>query len=151
MQNEFINVQNLDYVQSLTKAKLFKQNFSKTYMNKGIKITGGKYHSNRKKKLVERQGQERKTTIGEPKIKSMRVKGGHKKTILLTSNIVNVTSKNKSQKAEIINVVETPQNTFLARQNRLMKGSIIETSAGKAKITNRPSQEGHINALLVEE
>ena len=53
-------------------------------------------------------------------------------------------------KAEIINVEETPQNRFLARQNRLIKGAIIETSLGRARITNRPSQEGAINAVLLE-
>ena len=53
-------------------------------------------------------------------------------------------------KEEIKNVLETPQNTFFARQNRLMKGALIQTSLGKAKITNRPGQEGHINAILVE-
>jgi small subunit ribosomal protein S8e len=54
-------------------------------------------------------------------------------------------------KAKIINVVETPQNRFLSRQNRLMKGAVIETSLGKAKITNRPTQEGQVNAILITE
>ena len=54
------------------------------------------------------------------------------------------------QKAEIKNVKETPQNRFWARQNRLLKGAIIETSLGKARITNRPTQEGHINGILLE-
>ena len=58
--------------------------------------------------------------------------------------------KGKAQKAEIKNVVETPQNKFFARENRLLKGSIIDTTLGKARITNRPSQEGCINAVLVE-
>ena len=58
--------------------------------------------------------------------------------------------KKDSLEAEIINVEETPQNKFFARQNRLMKGSVIETSLGKARITNRPSQEGMINGILIE-
>jgi len=56
----------------------------------------------------------------------------------------------KVKKADIKNVEETPQNRFFARQNRLVKSALIETSLGKARITNRPSQEGHINAVLVE-
>jgi len=120
-------------------------------MNKGRKISGGKYHANRKKKFYEKRSQERVVNLKETKRKSLRVKGGNIKTAMLSSNEVNIVVNNKVKKATIKNVLETPQNTFLARQNRLMKGAIIMTSEGKAKITNRPSQEGHINAVLVKE
>jgi len=120
-------------------------------MNKGRKISGGKYHTNRKKKSYEKQGQENKTSLGEPKSKKIKVLGGTKKSILLKTDITNLTIKGKSQKVKIKNVLETPQNKFLARQNRLMKGVIIETTSGKARITNRPSKEGAINAVLIEE
>jgi small subunit ribosomal protein S8e len=120
-------------------------------MNKGRKITGGKYHANRKKKLYEKQGQERVVTLKETKRKSLRVNGGNKKTILLNSNEANLTVNGKTKKATIKNVLETPHNLFHARQNRLAKGTIIMTSEGKAKITNRPSQEGCVNAVLVKE
>ena len=121
-------------------------------MNLGRKISGGKYHKQRKKKLYEKSPQEKIVILGETKRKSLRVRGGNKKTILLKSNSINLlVSKNKTQKAEIKNVLETPQNRFLARQNLLSKGAIILTSHGKARITNRPSQEGHINAILLKE
>ncbi|MEM2426420.1 MAG: hypothetical protein QXE83_05420 [Archaeoglobaceae archaeon] len=32
----------------------------------------------------------------------------------------------------------------------MTKGAIIQTEIGKAKVTNRPSQEGIINAVLIE-
>ncbi|MEI6731647.1 MAG: 30S ribosomal protein S8e [archaeon] len=118
-------------------------------MNKGRKISGGKYHAHRKKKLYEKAGQERHVILGDEKRKSLRVRGGASKTILLKSNIANVMVKGKVQRAKIINVEETPQNRFLARQNRLVKGAILDTSVGKAKITNRPSQEGQVNAVLI--
>ena len=119
-------------------------------MNKGRKISSGKYHSNRKKKLFERRGQERLVLLGETKTKTLRVRGGSTKTLMLKSDTANISAKGKTQKVEIKNVLETPQNKFFARQNRLMKGAIIDTSLGKAKITNRPSQEGVINGVLVE-
>lgn len=121
-------------------------------MNLGRKITGGKYHKLRKKKFYERENQEREVLLKETKRKQLRVKGGNKKSILLSANVANVLdpSTKKTKKAEIKNVTETPQNVFLARQNRLMKGAIILTSLGKARITNRPSQEGHVNAILIE-
>jgi len=120
-------------------------------MNKGRKTTGGKYHAERKKKLYEAQGQQRSAILGEPKSKFLRTRGGAIKTILLSTNIANVFHNKKIANAKIINVIETPQNRFLARQNRLMKGAIIETSLGKAKITNRPTQEGQVNAVLIAE
>lgn len=119
-------------------------------MKQGRKISGGKYHKARKKKFYEKAGQERHAILGDRKIRSLRVKGGNKKTTILRENKVNVTDKNgKTKKVDIKNVLETPQNTFLARQNKLSKGAIIETSIGKAIITNRPTQEGHINARLI--
>ena len=119
-------------------------------MNKGRKISGGKYHSNKKKKLYERQGQERHVVLGDNKNKTLRTRGGNIKSLMLKGNTANITINGKTQKTDIKNVVETPQNRFLARQNRLLKGAIIDTPLGKAKITNRPSQEGCINAILID-
>ncbi len=119
-------------------------------MNKGRKITGGKYHRDRKKRLDEYKAQENKTSLGEIKRKILRVKGGNKRIILLKSNKANLTIGNKTEQVDIKNVLQTPQDVFLARQNRLIKGAIIETSKGKAKITNRPSREGVVNAILIE-
>lgn len=116
----------------------------------GRKVTGGKYHARRKKRFYERQNQENLVVLGETKRKNLRVKGGRNKTVLLKSNIANIFVNGKVKKAEIKNVEETPQNKFFARQNRLVKSAVIETSLGKARITNRPTQEGHINAVLIE-
>lgn len=120
-------------------------------MNTGRKISGGKYHKLRKKKKYESRNQERKVILGETKKKNLRVMGGHNKTILLKSDTANVFDGKKIKSAKIINVISTPQNSFFARENRLIKSAIIETSLGKAKITNRPSQEGQINAVLIKE
>ena len=120
-------------------------------MNKGRKISSGKYHKQRKTKLHERKGQPRNVVLRETKRKKMKGRGGNKKTVLLSTNEINIRVNGKIKKAQIKNVVETPQNIFLARQNRLTKGAIVETTVGKARITNRPSQEGMINAILIEE
>jgi len=122
-------------------------------MNQGRKISGGKYHAQRKKKLYEKDSQATKTNLRQTKRKTLRVMGGNKKTILLSENKINLLDPktNKTQRAEIKTVVETPQNTFLARQNRLLKGAIIQTDKGKARITNRPSREGMVNAVLISE
>ena len=78
--------------------------------------------------------------------------GGHEKIVLLSADVANVFDKKtkKSKKAKIKNVLETPSNRFLARQNVLVKNALIETDIGKARITNRPSQEGNVQAILEE-
>jgi len=118
-------------------------------MKTGRKISGGKYKKSRKKKLFEKAGQPRKTLLGKLKTKFLRTRGGAHKLISLSQETVNIMVKGKSKKAKIKNVVETPSNRFWARQNLLVKGAIIETDLGKARITNRPSQEGQVQAVLV--
>ncbi|HEA46197.1 MAG TPA: 30S ribosomal protein S8e [Candidatus Pacearchaeota archaeon] len=119
-------------------------------MNQGRKISGGKYKKQRKKKSYEAAGQKRNLKLGEEKRKTQRIQGGNKKIFLLKAKFVNVKANGKSQKTEIKNVLETPSNRFLARQNVLTKGTVVETAVGKVKITNRPSQEGTVNGILVE-
>ncbi len=120
-------------------------------MKKGRKKSGGKYTKNKKKKLYEIAGQKKIVKIGEEKRKTKRIRGGNKKIFLLKAKFVNIQSKDKkSKKTEIKNVLETPSNRFLARQNILTKGTIVETELGKVKITNRPTQEGVVNGVLVE-
>ena len=122
-------------------------------MNTGRKITGGKYHRLRKKKLHELDRQTRKVKLGKEKRKLLKGKGGSKKSVLLFTEIANVLNRKtgKTKKAKIKNVLETPSNKFLARQNIMTKGSIIETELGKARISNRPSQEGSVNAILISD
>ncbi len=120
-------------------------------MRKGRKISGGKYKKQRKKKLYEKEGQTRFVKLAPTKRKKIRMRGGKMKVVLLSTDEANVIDKkNKAKKVKIKNVLETPSNRFLARQNILLKGAIIETELGKAKITNRPSQEGSVQAVLVE-
>lgn len=120
-------------------------------MRTGKKTTGGKYKRFRKKKLYEIRNQQRFVLLGEEKKKKLRILGGKIKTILLKTNKANVIDPktHKAQITAIKNVVEVPSNKFLARKNVLVKGAIIETELGKAKITNRPSQEASVEAVLL--
>ncbi|MCK4997742.1 30S ribosomal protein S8e [Candidatus Pacearchaeota archaeon] len=116
----------------------------------GRKASGGRYKKVKKRKLTGRQGQARIVKIGDTKTKLLSGRGNTTKLVSFLNNIANVMIKGKAKESKITNVLETPSNTFLARQNILVKGAIIETELGKAKITNRPSQEGNIQAILVE-
>ncbi len=119
-------------------------------MKAGRKISGGRYKKSRKTKMYERPGQRIIVKLGKAKRKSKRVKGGKLKTFTLGADSINVFSKGKVKKTKIKNVLETPSNKFLARQNVITKGTIVDTEMGKVKVTNRPSQEGVLNGILVE-
>lgn len=119
-------------------------------MKTGRKKTGGKYRASRKKRQYEKPGQGRITKLGEEKRKSKTTRGGNRKVFLLKAKFINIYENGKSVKAEIKNVLETPSNRFFARQNILTKGTIVETSKGKARITNRPTQEGVVNGVLAK-
>ena len=118
----------------------------------GRKLTGGRYKKQRKKKHYERPGISRLVTLGKERKKKIRGMGGTQKIVLLSCDKANILDKktNKFKIAKILNVKETPSNRFMARKNIMMKGAVIETELGKAKITNRPGQEGQINAILIE-
>lgn len=119
-------------------------------MKLGRKITGGRYIKRRKKKLYEKAGQKRIVKLGEEKRKTIKTMGGNKKTFLLKGKMINVQINKEIKRTEIKNVLETPSNKFFARQNILTKSTIVETGLGKVKITNRPTQEGVINGVLVK-
>lgn len=119
-------------------------------MKKGRKISGGKYHKPRKKKKYEQKGLQRVVKLAERKVKKIRGIGGNKKTVSLAQNEINVIKNGKAKKAKILTVIETPSNRFWARQNILVKSAIVETDLGKVKITNRPSQEGCAQGILIE-
>lgn len=118
----------------------------------GRKMTGGKYHKFSKKKKYSLPGIENKVKLRETKRKIVRTLGGNNKIILLSADYANVldTKTKKTKKVKIKKVIETPSNKFLARQNVLVKGAVIDTELGRARITNRPSQEGSVNAELLD-
>ncbi|MBS3099873.1 30S ribosomal protein S8e [Candidatus Pacearchaeota archaeon] len=121
-------------------------------MKLGRKISGGKYKSQRKKKKYELSRQPRIVKLKERKAKLLKTRGGNSKTVLFSSNKINLIDKKtkKAKQVSITNVIETPSNRFLARQNILTKGAIVQTELGKAIITNRPGQEGCVQGVLIE-
>lgn len=119
-------------------------------MNQGKKVSGGRYIRYRKKKAREIAGQKRIVKLGAEKTRAKRTRGGNKKIFLLGAKFVTIQEKGKSKKLEIKNVVETPSDRFLARQNIITKGTILLTEKGKIRVTNRPTQEGTVNGVLIE-
>lgn len=115
------------------------------------KPSGGLLKPNRKKKRRDRGRDFIPAKIGERKIKKKRARGGNEKLILLSDIYANVAIGNETKKVKILNVLSNPANPYLARQNVITKGCIIETELGKARVTSRPGQHGIVNAVLIEE
>jgi len=90
---------------------------------------------------------------GEEKqeIKAFRVIGGKRKVAVQKISFANVAvEKGKVKKVRITNVLESPSNRHYARENIITKDTVIETEAGKARVTSRPGQSGTVNAVLLE-
>jgi len=87
----------------------------------------------------------------EKQVQKVKSIGGKTKSRLLLANKVNVYNpKTKAYKvAAIKTILESPANANFVRRNIMTKGTIIDTELGKARITSRPGQGTHINAVLV--
>ena len=115
------------------------------------KYTSGRIISARSKKRYELGGDEANTHLGGIIRKTERTMGGNEKTRLLRDSTAIVTDpKTKTAKNVKIDTVSgNPANIHYVRRNIITKGAIIKTELGTARVTNRPGQEGNINAVLI--
>ena len=115
------------------------------------KQSGSVYKHSRKKRQNELGRIPALTKIDNERKRNIRSMGSNRKIRLLSINIANIyDSKSKKYlKAKIKTTTENPANKHFVRRNILTKGSIIDTDAGKARITSRPGQDGLLNAVLI--
>jgi len=116
------------------------------------KSTGARYTSTRTKRRYQKGSLPANTRIGKIDARSSRTLGGGSRTRLLFVDKVNLfdSGSRKHSLETIKNVVESPANRNFVRRNILTKGTVVETSKGKARITGRPGQEGMVNAILIK-
>lgn len=115
------------------------------------KPSGGRYKVKSYKRKAQKGNLPAMTSVGKKKTRTIRTVGGNSKIRLLHIDKVNLMDS-KTKKASVVElktILENPANRHFVRRNIMNKGAIIETPKGKAKITNRPSQEGFVNAVLV--
>lgn len=117
------------------------------------KASGARYKSGGKSKRQHEAGNKPTLPrIGETKVKSIRTLGGNRKLRVAHAEFINLidpTTK-KCSKVKMKNVVDCPANKQYTRQNIITKGTIVDTEAGKAKITNRPAQDGCVSGVLIK-
>ncbi|MCK5062874.1 MAG: 30S ribosomal protein S8e [Candidatus Aenigmarchaeota archaeon] len=114
------------------------------------KPTSGLYKTHRKKKSYEVGREFTKTTIGEKKVRVVRGLGGNTKIVLRQDTKVNVIVKGKGKVETVSKVVENKANPQFIRSGIVTKGAVVETKAGKVRITSRPGQDGVFNGVVVE-
>ncbi|MCW1301271.1 MAG: 30S ribosomal protein S8e [Candidatus Nanoarchaeia archaeon] len=114
-------------------------------------LTGRKVPREGKKEKSEMGGEEIRCKIGERKLKFKRGRGGSLIPRLLSINVANVydPKTKKYEKLEILGVEENPASRHYVRMGIITRGTIIRTSKGLARVTNRPSREGFVNAVLI--
>jgi len=118
------------------------------------KITGGLKGKHRDKRKFELGSPPTETKVSsEQEIKKDRVMGGNYKIRVKYATFANVydPQSKTSKKVKILSVLETPANREYARRGIIVKGAIIQTELGKAKVTSRPGQDGTVNAVLIKE
>lgn len=116
------------------------------------KLTGGLYRKLADKRKSELGGVPALTKVSKKsKINKIKATGGNYKMRAFELNVANVydPATKKFTKAEIKRVLENTASRHFSRMGIITKGAVIETSVGKAKVTNRPGQEGMINAVLI--
>ena len=117
----------------------------------GRKLTGGRLILARGKRKFEIGREQSDTTIGEVRIKKVQVRGGREKVRMLRGNMVAVADPvtGMSKMVKIETAKENRANLHYMRRIILTKGAVIKTEIGDARITNRPGQDGIINAVLL--
>ena len=118
----------------------------------GRKASGARYWPFRKKRIYEIGSDPINTRIGDKESKKKKkLRGGNKITQLLTATHANLQmAVNKYKKSKLLTVKENSANRHFVRMNVLTKGAVIETEDGLAKVTNRPSRTGIVNAILLK-
>lgn len=115
------------------------------------KPSGARYTNRPTKRLHALGRLPTHTRLQAARRSTLRVKGGNAKVRLSAADTANV--YDPKAKAYVVvkikTVVETPANRHFARRNIMVRGTIIETDKGKARITSRPGQDGVINAVLL--
>lgn len=116
------------------------------------KKSGGKTRPKRKKKKRELGGEFSETTPGETSTRRRNTEGKTQKISMKTAGSVSVATEDGDvEEADIESILENPANPDFVRRNLITKGTIIQTSKGKARVTSRPGQDGTVNAELVDE
>lgn len=116
------------------------------------KHTGGQRRRYRRRRAFEIDGYAFETAVGETVRAPMKSRGGTLKFGLRSVNEANVydPSAGRTVKSSILRVTANRANREYERRGVITRGATIETEAGPARVTSRPSDDGVVNAVLLK-
>jgi len=114
------------------------------------KKSGGKTRSYRKSRKQDIGSEFSEPELGEEKVVSKDTRGGNQKSVVRKAETANLAVDGEVKEVEIESVEDNPANPNFVRRSLLTKGTVVQTSEGKARITSRPGQDGVINANSIE-
>ncbi len=111
--------------------------------------TGGRARPHRGRRAFEKDGYAIEPLVGSAAKRPIRRRGGHVSSGVIFADFANVSdSSGKATKSKIIRVKRSPANRDYERRGVITRGAILETEAGEAVVTSRPTADGVVNAVL---
>jgi len=115
------------------------------------KATGGRSRPSRGRRAHERDGYPIEPLVGETATRPSRLRGGSISSGIVFTNVANVADgKGKATKSKILRVKKSPANRDYERRGVITLGAVLETEAGEAVVTSRPTDDGVVNAVLTK-
>ena len=111
--------------------------------------TGGRSKPARGRRAFEKDGYAIEPLVGVMAKREIHRRGGHVTSGVITADFANVSDgSGKARKSKIIRVKKSPANRDYERRGVITKGAVLETEAGEAVVTSRPTADGVVNAVL---
>ncbi len=111
--------------------------------------SGGRSKPSRGRRAYERDGYAIEPLVGAMSKRANRRRGGRVTSGVVTADFANVSDgRGKSTKSKIIRVKKSPANRDYERRGVITAGAVLETEAGEAVVTSRPTADGVVNAVL---
>ncbi len=113
------------------------------------KATGGRSRPHRTRRAFEKDGYAIEPLVGPASSRPINRRGGHSTSGVIFADFANVSdSTGKSTKSKIVRVKKSPANRDYERRGVITKGAVLETEAGEAVVSSRPTADGVVNAVL---
>ena len=111
--------------------------------------TGGRSRPHRGRRAYEKDGYAIEPLVGTASRRFIRRRGGRVGSGVTAADFANVSdSSGKATKSKITRVKHSPANRDYERRGVITRGAVIETEAGEAIVTSRPTADGVVNAVL---
>lgn len=113
------------------------------------KATGGRGKPYRGRRAYEKDGYAIEPLVGAASRRPIRRRGGHLSSGVVLADFANVSdASGKSTRSKILRVKRSPANRDYERRGVITRGAVLETEAGEAVVTSRPTADGVVNAVL---